>query len=253
MSWKSKDWLKAIGILGATAAAVMSGGAAAPALAGALGAGEAAAGAGALGAGALATETAGGLAAGAGAAGAAGAGAAGLAGAAETAGALGAATAAPGAAGAFGAAANVAPSTAGILADLGGMGGAAGAAAPGAAQGAAAASPGLLNASDLAFTGSKLYNPAVVGQTTPMSFQGMPGAMDMVGQAPGVVPQGAKPGMQDMVRLANSMRGRQQQQPQMMRTQAPFQQPQDESFQDQYKQYMKLVDPVTYKLIYGNQ
>ncbi len=132
------------------------------------------------------------------------------------------------------------------------MGGAAGAAAPGAAQGAAAASPGLLNASDLAFTGSKLYDPAVVGQTTPMSFQGMPGAMDMVGQAPGVVPQGAKPGMQDMVRLANSMRGRQQQQPQMMRTQAPFQRPQDESFQDQYKQYMKLVDPVTYKLLYGN-
>ena len=245
MSWKSKDWLKAIGILGATAAAVMSGGAATPALAGALGAGEAAAGAGALGAGALAAETAGGVAAGASAG-------AGLAGAAETAGALGAATAAPGAAGAFGAAANVAPSTAGILADLGGMGGAAGAAAPGAAQGAAAASPGLLNASDLAFTGSKLYNPAVVGQTTPMSFQGMPGAMDMVGQAPGVVPQGAKPGMQDMVRLANSMRGRQQQQPQMMRTQAPFQRPQDESFQDQYKQYMKLVDPVTYKLLYGN-
>lgn len=240
MSWKSKDWLKAIGILGATAAAVMSGGAATPALAGVLGAGEAAAGAGALGAGALAAETAGGVAAGASAG-------AGLAGVAETAGALGAATAAPGAA------ANFAPSTAGILADLGGMGGAAGAAAPGAAQGAAAASPGLLNASDLAFTGSKLYNPAVVGQTTPMSFQGMPGAMDMVGQAPGVVPQGAKPGMQDMVRLANSMRGRQQQQPQMMRTQAPFQQPQDESFQDQYKQYMKLVDPVTYKLIYGNQ
>lgn len=132
------------------------------------------------------------------------------------------------------------------------MGGAAGAAAPGAAQGAAAASPGLLNASDLAFTGSKLYNPAVVGQTTPMSFQGMPGAMDMTGQAPGAVPQGAKPGMQDMMRLANNMRGRQQQQPQMMRTQAPFQRPQDESFQDQYKQYMKLVDPVTYKLLYGN-
>ena len=110
------------------------------------------------------------------------------------------------------------------------------------------AAPGLLNPSDLAFTGSKLYNPATVGQTVPMSFPG--GSLPDMGVS-GALGGKSGFGLREAQSLGNMLKPKEQQRPQFAQVQAPFPRQPTESNEEILKRHMMMVDPVTYRLLYG--